>query len=95
MKSKGTVQLTQANLEKYGWLFSAKLGIMVREHELGRGKWDVEMDSYTNVNPDDDPRWDSDQKWFDAADNVAALIQANPDLAKVRDWVSGDNVEMF
>ena len=89
------MQLTQTNLEKHGWLFSASLRLMVREHEAGRGKWDVEVDSYTNVNTTEDPRWDNDQKFFDSADTLAELVKANPELAATRDWVSGNSLTFF
>jgi hypothetical protein len=89
------MQLTQANLEKCGWLFSPSLRLMVREHELGNGKWDVELDSYRNMSTEDDPRWENDQKVFDAADTLAELIARDGNIAVVRDWVHGDKVEFF
>jgi len=67
---------------------------MVREHECGRGKWDVELDSYRNVNGAD-PRWEPDQQIFNSANTLAELLVSNPELNRVRDWVHGDKVEMF
>ena len=87
------MQLTQKNLEAHGWLFSASLRLLVREHET-RGGWDVEMDSYTNRSTAADPRWENDQEVFDAADTVQELVAAHSEL-QVRDWVDGNKVEFF
>jgi hypothetical protein len=91
------MRLTKENLEKCGWMFSPSLRLMVREHELGNGKWDVEMDSYRNVGTDTDPRWDNDGQVFEAANSVAELIAAVSyyNLAGTRDWIHGDKVEFF
>lgn len=89
------MQLTTTNLEKCGWMFSATLKIMVREHECGGGRWDVEADSYTNQNTPADPRWENDQQFFDSAKTLAELLKANPDFTTVRDWISGDSVNFF
>ena len=92
----GIVQLTQANLEKCGWLFSPSLQLMVREHECGNGKWDVEVDHYRNAGVKDDPRWENDQQFFAAAATLADLIRVEGNyLTATRDWVHGDNVEFF
>jgi hypothetical protein len=88
------MQLNDANLEKHGWMFSPSLRLLVREHEAGHGKWDVEMDSYTNRNTLEEPVWDNDQEVFDAADTVKDLVAAHPELA-IRDWVDGDKIKFF
>ena len=88
------MQLTTANLEKYTWLFSASLGLMVREHECGGGRCDVELDSYTNQGSENDPRWDSD--YFNSADTLDALVKSEGNyLTATRDWVHGDKVNFF
>ena len=88
------MQLNETNLEKHGWMFSPSLRLRVREHECGSGKWDVEMDSYTNMHSADDPRWEFDSEVFDAADTVSDLVKEHPEL-QVRDWVDGDTLKFF
>ncbi len=92
------VILNDANLEKCGWLFSATLGIMVREHELGNGKWDVEVDHYINVNTPDDPAWSPDTGVSYPAYKTVAEVLADPDnkdIVAAKDWVDGDTVNFW
>jgi hypothetical protein len=89
------MELNQKNLENHGWLFSPSLGAMVREHECGGGKWDVELDSYRNVGTDGDPCYEPTQEFFNSADTLSQLISEDPQLARVRDWIDGDKVEML
>jgi len=96
------MKLTQKNLEQYAWLFSASLGLMVREHECSGGKWDVELDSYRNVNVSHDrrlpvqpPLWEYTQEVFNSADTLTELLVSNPELLTVTDWIHGDNVNFL
>ena len=89
------MRLTTHNLERYGWLFSPSLRLMIREHEVGNGKWDVELDSYTNMSTDADPRWENDQKVFDCANTLDELLARDGNIAIPRDWVDGNTVEFF
>jgi hypothetical protein len=86
------MKLTQKNLEEHGWLFSPTLHVVVSEHELEHGKWDIEAESQRNVNAGDpsNPVWEHSEEFWDAADTVEELIENNPEFEQVRDWINGD-----
>jgi hypothetical protein len=86
------MQITQDNLERHGWLFSPSLRVVVREHEAGNGKWDVELDSYQNVGSVASPEWEPCEDWSDSAATLAELTTQNPELLNVADWIDGDKV---
>ena len=83
------MKLTHKNLDQYGWLFAEHdgSGFLVREHEVGGGKWDVEVDEYNLfVN-----QWDFAAPGGGAA-TVADLIVDHPWL-KGLNWIPGDKVK--
>lgn len=83
--------LNTTNLERYGWLFSPSLGWMVREHELGNGHWDVELDSYTQYGD----AWEPNNTYFNSATTLTDLMKEEPSLSRVKDWIHGDKVNML
>jgi hypothetical protein len=88
-----TIKLTKANLDNYGYLFSEELGIMVVDHECLGGKWDVEVDVYKRVNQ---TQWTPDDKYSGGAySTLAEAIAEWPELKRAKDWVHGDDVEMW
>jgi len=88
--------LSEKSLESAGWLFSPSLGIMVREHETGRGGWDIEIEAYTNVGTANDPCWEANTDVsYPAVTTIGQAIVVEPRLGRVRDWVHGDTVEMI
>ena len=90
------MRLTTHNLERHGWLFSKSLCLMIREHEVGNGKWDVEVDSYTNMGTPADPRWENDQKFFACGETLDEVVRVEGKyLTATQDWVDGDTVEFF
>lgn len=87
------MKLTQQNIDRYCWLFSPSLGYLVREHEGSEG-WDYELDEYVNYGTEDEPCWDVRKGGCqDSADTLEELIKNWPELAKVSDWIHGDDVE--
>jgi hypothetical protein len=90
------MKLTTANLEKCGWLFTATMGVMVREHECGGGKWDIEVECYNNVGTSNDPCWEPRTNIvYPAFTTVAEVIKYEPSLGVLGDWIHGDDVEML
>lgn len=91
-----TTILNENRLERYGWLFSPSLGLMVSEHECGGGRWDVELQSYRRIERrSEQPAWDWSDETFDGADTLADLVRTVPELATVQDWVPGDTVHFL
>jgi hypothetical protein len=87
------IELTQTNLDDYDYLFSAELRIMVRSHELGGDEWDVEVDVYRPVNS---TQWTPDGEYSGGAySTLAEAIAEWPELARAKDWVHGDDVDMW
>ena len=83
------MKLTAANLEASGWLFSTELGILVAEHELGSGKWDIEVNAYELVGPD---LWECDHTvFYSSYKTVEELVASEPTFAQVQ-WFHGDDV---
>ena len=84
------MKLTQKGLDEHGWLFSPSLGIMVAEHELGNGKWDIEVQLYRGeVNALVlDPSY-----VFPACRNIEQVISLYPEFAEAKDWIDGDKTE--
>ena len=86
------VNLTKANLEAARWLFSPDLKVMVREHELGFGKWDIEVDAYKLASAD---LWEPDTSIsYPVYKTIAEVLADNP-IFKSYWWTHGDNVEFF
>jgi hypothetical protein len=90
--------LTEKNIEAFSWLFSPTLQLMVREHELGDGKWDIEVDGYKPVGGDKyDPKteWEPDTNIWSSYETFAEMIKTQPELQRVNDWIHGDKVTMW
>lgn len=84
------MQLTKNNLERCGWMFSETQGLMIAEHELGNGKWDIEINGYKRVGE----CWEPDTNIFSAYDTFEEMIKDQPELKKYS-WIDGDLVEMW
>ena len=95
MKTKSRpMQLTPANFEKYSWLFSPTLKLMVREHECDGGTWDVEVDGYKLVGGSGG-KYEPDTNIFSSFDTIQEALKGLPELSTVRDWIHGDDVEFW
>jgi hypothetical protein len=87
------MRLSQENLDECnGWMFSPSLGQMIREHEVGDGTWDIEVDDYQCWRGRWEPSRNSSAMVFRS---VGDAIIYCPYLVQTDDWISGDDVEMF
>ena len=85
------MELTEKNLENHGWLFSPSLCLMVREHEAGRGRWDVEVDLYIDLG---DGVY-APTKECSAYDKLKDAVDDDIRMAYTHDWIHGDLIDIL